>query len=636
MQELRRSPRFPTTCPVSVRRADSDLIDSWLLDISRSGAKLYTQTPDSMLPTATGTLISPDRLEAEFEVSWSESVPTKNPGFSICGVEFLAELSQNAIDSFASAPKPRFEFIDITTLDETLVRLGQIWGTKATCAAPVINVVARIYKRCHHIIIDHRYWDEEYIAEFNALYHGLHRQPLYSKRLLFYEGNGEQSHLVAAMSLRPLGFPGGQSRFGQVGKALVSPPVLCTDEPSVSYHGMCVQTPVYALGGKLPLRAFPFAQQDQLGSRCAHIDVRMAVEYLHRHLRLNNVSLEVIRNLTASSAAIAHPISGMIPEDIVDALAQAGCDPVVYGRKPVSYTTPAVRPVSYRMMVEYLHIYIDSGLPVILQLANGHGPAHTVCAVGHTIDRGKRRRSMRSDLSFRTTTDWVRDILVHDDLIGPQLLLRIDRDPPYRHNERMDAVWLQSLEGSLTLMYVPLPKGVHVPVNSALRRFSIVISDMRKSYRKSYEMLNGPLGDSEFLRALEGGQLTACAYLDIGKRMLSNLTSLGAPTVAEQNDLLRIDWPKYVWVAEFSIDNEPHPPFNSARTHAVVVLDATTPLGQDSGLLYLKFPGLASGVTETQAGSPKFEVRSSLDPFGSLNVRNYEAAGWNWPPPNRV
>lgn len=246
--------------------------------------------------------------------------------------------------------------------------------------------------------------------------------------------------------------------------------------------------------------------------------------------------------------------------------------------------------------------YVDSGIPVILGMENtGSQIGHAVVAVG-----SERCASINiTGLPQRSTqADFLTHFLVNDDQRGTYLRL------PLRSAD-LTAEYPYSLEVNLLYLIVPLPNKVFMSAEIAeaiARDFCTQIGTQVQGLVSQSFLPPGIATWSpcpEFYQQLASDPIIARTYLTYGwrykARMLKN-------TVSEQlkQELLRRDFPRFVWVTEFSLPSEStdHDPcLRKVRAH--VVNDATGSRFWESTLL-ADLPGISIfwDFDPSQSGAP--------------------------------
>jgi hypothetical protein len=246
--------------------------------------------------------------------------------------------------------------------------------------------------------------------------------------------------------------------------------------------------------------------------------------------------------------------------------------------------------------------YVDSGMPVILGVENtGSQIGHAVVAIG-----SERRDNIDITVLPQRSTqaDFLTHFLVNDDQRGTCLRL------PLRSAD-LTAEYPYSLEENLLYLIVPLPNKVFLSAEIAeaiawdfcTQMGSQIQSLVSQSFLPTGLTAWSPCPD--FYNQLASGPIIARTYLTYGwrykARMLKNTVSAQL-----KQELLRRDFPRYVWVTEFSLPSEStnhNPCLRKVRAH--VVNDATGSRFWESTLLG-DLPGISIfwDFDPSQSGAP--------------------------------
>ncbi len=128
---------------------------------------------------------------------------------------------------------------------------------------------------------------------------------------------------------------------------------------------------VHIGGREISFRTFPFYQQDSMITVCAHADMWMIAEYMHRKFRFNKPSIGNFASLTLPFYGRTIPSPGLTVEQINTILNRIG-----YNTSLEEYSKKDIKE-----MLKRLDAYLESGLPTILAFGN-----HVCIIAGHTLD----------------------------------------------------------------------------------------------------------------------------------------------------------------------------------------------------------------------------------------------------------
>lgn len=449
--------------------------------------------------------------------------------------------------------------------------------------------------------------------------------------------------------------------------------------------------------GRVPCWTFPFAQQDSDFHRCMDVAVWLALDYCSRHLGTTRLPLGVFRR--PETRAIGHlaPVSGLFPEDVTAALAAAGLAPAYYvptipesgrgvggsepidvtqGAEPPKFVAPPEVPRRLRQalvargarrqnrffFLEALHAYLDSQIPVLLVVARfprdaennvvkSFGPpqAHALCVIGHTEYEGgsdgeptdadlKRYREI---VGLYTSTMFLRELIVHDDDIGPFLRMRVAGPSPGEQGRlEPSELWYETIAKNALGFFVGLPPQVRMSAEDALLTCRAVLrgpwrhrtepeassqNPWRQEYEESladYDLVSEPRC-ADFLAALSNGEIVLSLYLEHSSRLkdraLKDLPSLGEQVV---KDYLEAALPKYVWVGELFLRSDAATGAGAERVFGEILVDPTHQR-HDWSVIAVRFPGVAF---MRGAGGEFTTTQAECRPRVQWTIRNFQAA----------
>jgi hypothetical protein len=448
-------------------------------------------------------------------------------------------------------------------------------------------------------LIEAIYVDRDFSAAFSAFYSTLYRPyQKYCRRLHFFQGDlGElrectdpaqvldiigsnSDKYLGYVALRPL-------RHAPVSNAKFSAELLCskaTQEVSVR-----AKRSVHVLGATLPLEGFPLTQQDTRVGACAQATIWMAGRHFHDKHGAPWFSMPDItaHALKPTDSAITRSLPAgsdyLTADNMVRALRAMGRHPVFYAPS----IKEGQRDWGFRPEDVILR-YIDSGIPVILGMENPNSPVgHAVVAVGTErlenpeVDALPERPTQSSYLSH---------FLVNDDQRGSFLRLPLSEagltdDYPY------------CVSRDLAFIIVPLPSKVFMTAEVAEAiswdLMNQVATQANAWLGAGFQPPNTEGWDppKDFFDQVIAGEVMARTYLTYGWRYKGRtIKNIVTDTLKQQ--LLRRDFPRYVWVTEFSLAGEmvDHDPCKR-KVRAHVVNDATGSRFWESTLL-IDAPGM--------------------------------------------
>ncbi len=373
---------------------------------------------------------------------------------------------------------------------------------------------------------------------------------------------------------------------------------------------------VHVMGAKLSVEGMPLTQQDTRIGACAQAAIWMAGRHFHNKHRAPWFSTpDITENaLKPTDSVISRSLPAgsdyLLPDNMARALSAMDRHPIVYAVTPDGLGGMSWNGLDVAATIAR---YVDSGIPVILVLDKPEDSlGHAVVAVGTT----RKDREVATLPIKSTHANFMSHILVNDDQRGAYLSLPIsaaDASAEYPFN----------IEQHLRLMFVPLPNKVFITGEIAER---IALDKLRNSAQKLGPLAKGALGEEEFLkfkpndqflRAAQDLKVVSRTYLTYGWRYKSRALRNGVSSLLK-NHLISRQFPKYVWVTEFSLPEEAmdHDPCKRiVRAHAVT--DATGSQMWESVQL-LDMPGLLITWTfdpSAPSDAPNVEMSLFSDDF---------------------
>lgn len=450
-------------------------------------------------------------------------------------------------------------------------------------------------KGCVSAILESPYIDRDFSASFSSFYASLFRPykklcrrlHLFAKDMsgLFSDQDPQsvpakieaaQAEYLGYIVLRPL-------VHAPVSSAFLSHN-LFVDEKNAEVSVRSSHD-VHFLGATLNLEGFPLTQQDTRIGACAQASIWMAGRHFHLKHKGPWFSFPEITSsaLRPTDSAITRSLPAgsdyLTSDNMVRALRAMGRHPVFYA--------PQATPDGDRWGFDPKDVvsqYVDSGIPVILGLNDGQTVGHAVVAVGSVRFEGEATEiaDVSSQSGFNT------HFLVMDDQRGSYLRLPVEPEEggmtPFNIAEH------------LRFMIVPLPNKVFMTsevaeeisrgyIESVASQIPAFRAQLPEEQRESWPP------EQDFYEAALGDGLTARTYLTYGwkykARALQNNMS-----VQLKRAVLKRDFPKYVWVTEFSYPAETASIDPCARVvRAHVVTDATGSRFWESTLL-VDCPGI--------------------------------------------
>lgn len=443
------------------------------------------------------------------------------------------------------------------------------------------NILAAVRAQgCNFALMESPYIDRDFSASFSAFYASLFRP--YSKlckRVHFFRRDLSDlfagpdpaaiprrledcaSDYLGYVVLRPLA-------HAPVSRAFLSQQLLAP-EAAQEVSVRCGEQ-VHLLGATIELAGFPLTQQDTRVGACAQASIWMAGRFFHLKHRAPWFSLPEITSsaLRPTDSAITRSLPAgsdyLTSDNMVRALRAMGRHPVFYA----PHTTSEGDQWGFDPK-DVVAQYVDSGIPVILGLNDGHTVGHAVVAVGT-----KRRADVDIDaLPDRSSqAAFCSHFLIMDDQRGAYLQLPIEGNP--------EAQIPFVLRDHLRFMIVPLPNKVFMTSEVAetiarglIGNLAAQIDHLRAQLPEDKREAWPP--ERAFYERAVQGKLIARTYLTYGWKYKSRAVRNHTSTTLKR-EVLKRDFPRYVWVTEFSFAEETRAIDPCARiVRAHVVTDAT-------------------------------------------------------------
>jgi len=369
-------------------------------------------------------------------------------------------------------------------------------------------------------------------------------------------------------------------RFPQIGKLTVRPAARADFQSHI-------------LGARLNVTGAPFIQQDMKLGACAQASIWMAgraVETRHRRtssytiaeitsLAINPTDSELSRSLPAGS-------EGLNPMHMIRALRGMGHQPLHMLFKEPECGKASTADIHAE---EVIHHYLDSGLPVVVAMAD---MGHAVCAVGYVEVPGAAIRDGKTHSVF------VRGLVVHDDQRGPYRVLPltagdIEHLPDDRLMRRQGAVL--TVEANVSHMFVPLPSRVFLSAEKAdivVRDYIHLTSLVSEDIIKVVNDLGADAGSAvrSFFEGVTEERWVQRTYLTTAARYRRHIS--GSEMAEEmKTEIVPRSLPHFVWVTELmdrSASQEG--PAGARRVIGHFVLNATSSTDYNSDLLIAHLP----------------------------------------------
>jgi len=324
-----------------------------------------------------------------------------------------------------------------------------------------------------------------------------------------------------------------------LGRSVISPNAFKGTDDIVC---CLIKVHVSLLGYELAVEGFPHLVQDSETHTCAESALWSFIEYFgskyHEYKQL--LPSQVIKTLLDSSEHRIMPSIGLTEEELAKCLNNNG-----FQCQIIRSSSTELMPGSF---CQVLQIYIESGLPLLLVLANETN-AHAVLAIGHELEKQK--------CSFHDNSKtWV-DVSSRD----KKLVLIDDNRPPYRivDSSLPTADYPNSELKNLTIrsFIVPFPNHVFLVAEKAYAVMETVFNDPKIGLKK--------FGEKWITR------LFLTSSRSFKKFVLMDDVSM-ADTF--KRNLLRSSLPRFIWIAE-AYKAQEFAPDGSGSCWGLLIIDAT-------------------------------------------------------------
>lgn len=367
-------------------------------------------------------------------------------------------------------------------------------------------------------------WADEYQARYARMFQSYPRTP---RRLHFFKSPKSQPIRIKDVAFAPT-----RANAGYLGYTVIRPftPATVGDtflRPPPATIGPLSQTQTtHILGTALQVNGFPFYEQDLLVTACPEADLWMVTRYHHFRGDCKRYRPSELGAMARKDAAIHDPRDGLHSEDIKLALVRAGL------------RTEMVTPASQSEARELLHIWLASGIPVIVGQQG-----HVVTAVGATLRNPKR------GARIQTVSQLLHEVVFQDDQAGP-----------YAHGEvrniKIQGFEMARIDNSpITWLMAAIPDRVQLRVEDVQAVTNHWLSNRLSAFTEAFPPEIRPImkqlwWTKDDLKGLV--RRTTLVRSDAFKERLLEITSTNGAT--RDHDLIGSYWemamPKHVWLVE--------------------------------------------------------------------------------------
>ncbi len=301
-----------------------------------------------------------------------------------------------------------------------------------TNSAAVPQLFKLFLPNCSTVVVETEYIDTDYRACYSRLYYLRHADlPRRCTRLHFF------NDVISADDLLDLPADKRKSYRGFVvlrplpefclGRTLLSykliEEIIAKPNPMTSFYLTCAaQYSVNLAGNSIAFTGAPWIQQDTMVSACASAAIWVVSSHLSTKFgtEFKSYTTPAITDLATKTnidGGRAMPSAGLTTQQIMFALREMGCGPVLYSSFDLS---------SYHEARKQLYYYVESGIPVILGLELAHGEGHAITVVGHALDlNSKPRPHDIGPIACCSSSDFIPAFIAQDDVAGPFRVLEL-------------------------------------------------------------------------------------------------------------------------------------------------------------------------------------------------------------------
>jgi len=432
------------------------------------------------------------------------------------------------------------------------------------------------------VVFEYDYVDKDYQSEFSTFYSlAFKKYPPRCVRLHFFnvEIPKNTTSDFRRYSKRYLGFivirPTDLQRMG---RTVLRPPVI--DRNKQFIHCLA-EFPVHILGEKLAVRGMPFVQQDSQVGACAQASLWMLARYMSRRFGFRDFLPAEINQLAKAHMALGRPLPaerGLNFIQILDALEGMGLPSVYYAWNsvddcsrhieqafPVNPNAPEeqreqqLKLQRVAKLADIAYRYIESSLPVIFGTAD-----HAFVGIGHTYE---------PSTTAQVAIQRIPAFFINNDNTGPYVEMRLFPQQPEL---------LSFLDVRTVIVVSPREVTLRGEEAEAMARRCVVRFLNTEIPGQSGQTVGGLvatefrpdlascLSSLEFRTFLRSSvEFQADLRQDIKKERLN-------ATIGDK--LLRLDYPKYIWITEVSSSillNKPKR--KERRCLGRVIIDSTAP-----------------------------------------------------------
>lgn len=437
------------------------------------------------------------------------------------------------------------------------------------------------------VVVESHYVDKVYRDSYYKHYATKHfSQSRYCARAFLFQGVQEDSLRVWDAKALQATFIGTivvqPTQHGIVGRTFLNPCYLFppAQSPLADISLRVSKYSVLLHGTKLTVNAFPYMMQDAETMSCAEVSLSILMEYFSNQYQDYRTILpsDIYAVSQRHGFERVLPTRGMTYSMITRALTN-------FGFHPRMYVTSGNLPS--HMQKRILHYYVESAIPVIMEVKRANQEPHSIVCIGHGKSQPEKLFRTLHSVSFRDrdlkpepaandaqpsrfyfadTADAYDDYIVMDDGESPYSQYSFTE----KADARREAYLFQACE--IEALLIPLYKRMFLEAEDAFAICREVIRDknsiLANAYQKHYGTKRPPIGTEE-------NPLIIRLFMASSRSFRSFRVSQLSPTDSMNAIYRDTPFPKFVWVCEH-FDRKG---YLEGKALGEIVLDATSSSG---------------------------------------------------------
>ena len=386
---------------------------------------------------------------------------------------------------------------------------------------------------------------------------------------------------------------------GVIGRTLINPKYLI-DSRDLPVYVRLSKFKFHILGKKFYVDAFPYRMQDGETMRCAEVTLLNMLEYFSNSFPDYRSVLpsEILESEQKHSHERVLPSRGITYPLLTKVLSEFGFSPRLYNLSSIeSFSLSKVFPEDE--LKRWLHYYIESGIPVALNLlpVSNNGSGHSVVCIGHgQLNKKLIKKAKRNKWIAWEYKDTCHPIINSADFFDNYIVID-DNQPVYQ---------IRSFQ-NLSLYPDMRVENIAVPL---YKRMFLDASDAAAIVRSilHHEELGIDVWANDFLKQQED---VVVRLFMASSRNLKSFRSNTIKNFFAREAYALIPMPRFVWVCElYRVDD-----YSSLKAFGEVVIDATAALGighSAQSLILMHYPNVI-GIRYPDKKSPEFDEMIKLN-----------------------